>query len=78
MYDLAVISSLRWQDQNAAEEYNNAHPLDPPGWYPLTTVHQILENDRQRLALVRQHISGVAPEARNALIYLTNSRMTEF
>lgn len=78
MYDLAVVGSLRWQDQLAADDYSTAHPLDPPGWYPLTTVHQILENDRQRMALVRQHITGVSLDARNALMYLISSRMTEF
>jgi len=78
MYDLAMVSNLRWQDQLAADEYSIAHPLDPPGWYPLTTVHQILENDRQRLDQVRQHITGASPETRNALMYLINSRMTEF
>jgi len=75
MYDLQLVSSLRWQDQRAADDYSTAHPLDPPGWYPLATVHQILENDRQRLAQVRQHMSGVAPKTRNALICLINSSM---
>jgi len=78
MFDLAVVSNLRWQDQRAADDNSIAHPLDPPGWYPLTTVHQILETDRQRLALVRQSMSGIAPETRNALMYLINNRMTEF
>jgi hypothetical protein len=78
MSDLGVVGNLRGQDQKAADDYSAAHPLDPPGWYPLATVHQILESDRQRLALVRQHISGVSPEARDALICLINSRMTEF
>ena len=78
MYDLELIGRLRQQDQQAADDYSTSHPLDPPGWYPLATVHQILENDRQRLALVRQHMSGVSPETRSALIYLLISRMTEF
>jgi len=76
--DLWLAGNLRWQDQRAADDYIAAHPLDPPGTYPLTTIHQILENDRQRLAQVRQHISGVSPEARNALMYLINSTKTEF
>lgn len=70
MYDLELVGSLRRQDQQAADDYSAAHPLNPPGWYPLTTVHQILENDRQRRALVRQHISGISPEAKKALISL--------
>ena len=78
MYDLQLVSSLRLQDQQAAEDFSTAHPLDPPGWYPLTTVHQILENDRQRLAQVRQHMSGVLPRTKDALVYLLNSRITEF
>jgi len=78
MSDLAVVSNLRQKEQLAADDYSIAHPLDPPGWYPLATVHQILENDRQRLAQVRQHITGASPEARDALIYLINIRMTEF
>lgn len=77
-YDLQLAGNLRWQDQRAADEYIAAHPLDPPGSYPLATIRQILENDRKRLALVRQHISGVSPEVRNALMYLINSRMAEF
>ena len=78
MYDLTLVSNLRLKDQLAADVDSAAHPLDPPGWYPLATVHQILENDRQRLAQVRQHITGGSPEARDALLYLFNIRMTEF
>lgn len=78
MNDLYVVNSLHWQEQQAAEDESAAHPLSPPGWYPLTMVHRILENDRQRLKLVRQHISGVSLKTKDALIYLSNIRVTEF
>jgi hypothetical protein len=78
MYDIQLVSSLRWQDQQAADEYSSSHPLNPPGWYPLTIVHQIVDSDRRRLELVRQHISGVPTEAKNALMCLVKRRVTEF
>lgn len=79
MTDLGMIESLRWQDQQVVEDYNNANPLTPPRWYSLASVHQILEKNRQRYAVVHQHISGVSPEAQDALIYLLRgNRATEF
>ena len=79
MYDLSLIGSLRWQDQQDTEAYITANPSNPPRWYPLANVHQILEKDRQRQTLVRQHISGVSSETKDALLYLlSHIRMTEF
>lgn len=79
MNDLVMIENLRWQDQQVVEAYNNANPLNPPRWYPLASVHQILEKYRQRLILVRKHISGISPETQDALIYLLKgNRATEF
>ncbi len=70
MYDLNLISNLRWQDQQDADTALEANSLNPQRWYPLATVRQILENNYQRWDLVRQHMSGLSPEAKNALIYL--------
>lgn len=70
MYDLNLISNLRWQDQQDADAALEANSLNPQCWYPLATVRQILENNYQRWDLVRQHMSGLSPEAKNALIYL--------
>lgn len=78
MHDLSLVGSLRWQDQQDAEAYINANPLNPPRWYPLSTVHQILENNRQRLSSVRQHMAGVSPNTKDALMYLLFNRMLEF
>jgi hypothetical protein len=78
MYDLKLVGNLRWQDQHDADAYIEANPLNPPRWLPLATVHQILENNRQRLSLVRQHITGVSPNTKDALIYLLNPNMAEF
>lgn len=79
MYDLSMIGDLRWQDQNDAEADLIANPANPPRWYPLAAVHRILENNRQRLSLVRQHMSGVSPKTKDALIYLLgHNRLAEF
>ena len=78
MEDLSLVGNLRWQDQQDTEAYIAANPLNPPRWYPLASVHQILENNRQRLLLVRQHMSGVSPKAQDALIYLLSQSLTEF
>ncbi|HML79296.1 hypothetical protein [Geobacter sulfurreducens] len=72
MYDLTLISRLYLQEQQDAETALEANQTDPPRWYPLATVRQISENNRQRLALARRHISGVSPEAKDALIYLVH------
>lgn len=71
-YDLILISRLYWQEQQDAETALEANQTDPPRWHPLATVRQISENNRQRLALARRHISGVSPEAKDALIYLVH------
>ncbi|MGE0919352.1 hypothetical protein [Trichlorobacter lovleyi] len=78
MYDLGLVSSLRWQDQQDVDAYITANPLNPPRWYSLASVYQILENNRQRLNLVRQHMSGVSPQTQNALIYLLSHSLVEF
>lgn len=72
-YDLILISRLYWQEQQDAETALEANQTDPPRWHPLATVRQISENNRQRLALARRHISGVSPEAKDALIYLVHA-----
>ncbi|BBA69296.1 hypothetical protein YM18_0748 [Geobacter sulfurreducens] len=71
-YDLILISRLYWQEQQDAETALEANQTNPPRWHPLATVRQISENNRQRLALARRHISGVSPEAKDALIYLVH------
>ena len=76
MGDLGTAGNLYWQDQRDADADLTAHPLNPPRWYPLATVHQILENNRQRLSLIRQHISGVSPQARDALTSLLGAITT--
>lgn len=69
-YDLKLINSISWQEQTAAEYSYFAEPQNPQRWLPLASVYQLQDNNRQRLSLVRQHMSGLLPEAKSALIGL--------
>ena len=60
-FDLSLIRSIRSDEQFIAQSMNPT---------PLASYYQIQNNERQKLALVRQHISGTSTATTNALINL--------
>jgi hypothetical protein len=68
-FDLSLIRSIRSDEQIIAQN------IDPT---PLAAFYQIQNNERQRLAQVRQHISGVSTSTSNTLICLLSPYIVTF
>lgn len=69
-FDLSLIDRLKGEELWAAEEAYLANPLNPQRWLPMTTAYQLSQNHRQRLASVRQNISGASSDTKEAYIRL--------
>ena len=69
-YDLSLVSILKAEKQAAAEDAYLADPQNPQRWIPMATVYQLSQNHRQRLAAIRQNISGVTYDTKEAYMRL--------
>jgi hypothetical protein len=68
-FDLNLIRSIRSEEQTVAQ---NTNPI------PLSAYNQIQNNERQRLAQVRQHITETSAETSSTMIYLLMPYITTF
>lgn len=69
-YDVTLTRYISRQELQRLENEYLSSQDNPQRWIPFETYYRMVEDDRNRLALIQKNISGVSKEAKQALIYL--------